>query len=269
MRSVPLRTTSLASALLVYGLTGQAYARVSWFRAVKVAEHVQTSGAPPAAASAWRFLAQVYDLPAREMLAGSVTHSGGTSPLPLTQLDANAPWLWSFRSGTYAVKAEFDAAFPNGPYDFAATLNSGPASGSVTMPGEYFPLSIPALTAASYAVLQNLTPGPTIQLEFTPFTPHPQTPLSSTSLVLFNLTSGQISLINATFNTSFMRVGHNYRLLMTHSDAIRTFDAGFGGAYADAQWANETSVYFTTIPTASAWTAFGLALPGVTFRRRR
>jgi len=159
------------------------YAGLTLIDLFKNISYNQTSGAPPVTPSFFFADVEVTMQNPGDFDTVTVTYPGLGSPLSLPLV---APTKFGV-GPAFATQADMNAAFPFGTYTYTA-VNSGTSNmetASLSYTQDAFTADIPALTAATFAALQNMNAGLPFTFNFNSFTPHPNATFGETFLTIF------------------------------------------------------------------------------------
>lgn len=147
-------------------IAGTAYADISLDTYLNVNSfYEQTSSVAPVTPAAFTFSVNAAEPLPPGNLPVTWTYPGPGSPQALTNDPNNG--RNTFTSPQFSSLSALQAAYPFGNYTFTATSGSTIAGQATSQyNANYFPASVPALTAASYNALQGLVPNQAITVTF-------------------------------------------------------------------------------------------------------
>ena len=204
---------------------------------------------------------------------GSLSYPGTGSPQAMT---LTSPGNFGFGS-SFADQAAMDAAYPAGTYTITISSSGGPPPSPDSLAMSYsapdpFATAIPALTAASFDALQDLSTssGP-LALSFNSFTPDPATTpgASATFFSIFGTSQdcgGALdpSTTSCTIDPSALTPGTTYTWELDFSDRIVTSPSP--GVFGYLGFDVRTDGTFTTaIPETSTWAMMIVGFAGLGF----
>ncbi len=204
--------------------------------------------------------------------SASLTYPGAGSPqnLPFT-----SPTQFGIGVG-FATQAAMDAAYPFGTYSITVLNTSTSASQTATLSytADAYTADVPALSAASFNLLQGLPRGPDpVPLTFNTFTPSPLATSAFTFFTIFGTSDGCSFLSpSADFCTIYpntLTPDTTYTWELDFSDRIEaTVDGVLTGVNFDVR----TDGVFTTaaaVPEPVSLALFGSGLVALVCMRRR
>jgi hypothetical protein len=227
------------------------------FAIFKVTAYYQASVAPPTAPNtpnAYYFGAQfgTADDSAIENV-GLVDPAGDN--ISLTE---SAPDYFSFGSPFFADKADFDAAYGSGAYDFYVNYTNSTDYGSVTVPAQdFYTTNIAAFTTNCWTGMQQVDPARCFNLQWNAFTPDTNTTGAYTFINVQDNVSGDTPysanyLTPDTTTTNIpagtLLYGRTYTVSLFFSDRQDFPNAGFGGALGTIGFDHVTQTTLAAIP---------------------
>lgn len=161
-----------AIVLAVAGVAAPLSADFLDVRMFNSANYTQTAGGP--VFQGYNFEMDAITQSAAAFNSAEVTYPGAGSPVALTQSPTD-PTFFNTNFGPYSTLAALHASLPFGNYTTTFTNGSITDSATIDYNADHFQGSIPELTAASFAGVEDWNPSHALTLSFNGFTPDPAT----------------------------------------------------------------------------------------------
>jgi hypothetical protein len=146
------------------------YAQLTSTALFKRATYFQTTAGAPTTSSAYDFDARAFFENPGDFNAGTLTYPGPGSPAAMAIVEPpSTSTVLEFHPANFPAQAAMDAAFPFGAYTVQVTGSLPTQSVSTSYTEDAYPITIPALTAATFAGLQGADPTQPFTFAFDSF----------------------------------------------------------------------------------------------------
>ena len=247
-----------AILVLVACLARPLQAQVVNFSLFKVTVYHQTSVAPPAAPDA----PNAYYLGVQLNSIDSPGFADVTFSDPPGDSYVLAPLTsdyFNYGSPYFSAKADLDAMFPSGEYDFQVDYtNAAFDTGALIVPDyDLYATNAAAFTTNCWAAMQHVDPAADFVLAWNAFSQQPYTTAAFSFVDIFSEITGEApfsadfvtpdtTTTNIPANT--LKYGQTYRVNVFFSNRQDTQNAGFGNALGTVGFDNLTYTTLVTVP---------------------
>jgi hypothetical protein len=208
--------------------------------------------------------------------SATVTFGGPSSPLDLAM---NSATSYGYQSGAFATKADMDAAFPQGSYQYALSDPGPEQLAAFDLGSDHYALSLPYLDGSSYSALQGADAGAPMALSFSPFVTDDAASFSFIFFTVYDYTEAQFVFVDGflppdtaleVLPANLLQAGHSYAYELIFSSRVLLPASGSNQADAQVGFELRTTGLFETaaaVPEPAGWALMLAGLAGVRARR--